>query len=129
MNIMINERKRTIEITKEFANMARVFGSDEYKMLKEARNDFPNYKVVERSAGKRTNKFKGLTTAYMEKYIKGHNPENLSDFYLLRGLDEEGNIVSLASMVSYGELKSLFLKKYPEFNEYSNKVHEILKSA
>lgn len=43
-NIRINETKRTIEVTKAFSKEASKFGTAEYKMLKEARNDFPSLK-------------------------------------------------------------------------------------
>ena len=70
--IRINEAKRVIEVTKGFYKEASKFGTEEYKMLKEARNDFATFKVVTRSAGKNRDGFKGLTFDYMEKYVKEH---------------------------------------------------------
>ena len=130
--IKINEVNRTIEVTKAFANKASRFGSDEYKMLKEARNDFPTFRVVTKKSGKRNGTFKGLTITYMKKYIETHdadNKENLKDFCILCGRNEKWEIVNLARMVTYGELKSWFLKKYPEFNEYTEKVNKVLQNA
>lgn len=37
-NIIINERSKTLEITKKFAAAASRFGSDEYMELKAARS-------------------------------------------------------------------------------------------
>ena len=127
--IKINEANRTIEVTKAFANKASKFGSDEYKMLKEARNDFPTFKVVTKSAGKRKGTFKGLTITYMKEYIEKHDSENMKDFCILCGRNENWEIVDLARMVTYGEIKSWFLKKYPEFNEYTKNANKILQSA
>ena len=130
--IKINEANRTIEVTKAFANKASKFGSDEYKMLKEARNDFPTFRVVTKSAGKRKGTFKGLTITYMKDYIEKHdteNKENMKDFCILCGRNENWEIVDLARMVTYGEIKAWFLKKYPVFNEYTEKVNKVLQSA
>ena len=127
--IKINEANRTIEVTKAFANKASKFGSDEYKMLKEARNDFPTFRVVTKSAGKRKGTFKGLTITYMKEYIEKHDSENMKDFCILCGRNENWEIVDLARMVTYGEIKAWFLKKYPEFNEYTKNANTILQSA
>lgn len=127
--IRINEGNRTIEVTKAFYKEASKFGTDEYKMLKEARNDFPTFRVVTKSAGKRNGTFKGLTITYMKEYIEKHDKENMKNFCILCGRDENWEIVDLAKMVTYGEIKAWFLKKYPVFNEYTKKVNEVLHSA
>ena len=66
-NITISNATRSIELSKKFAAAAAKFGSDEYKMLQEARRDYPDYKVVEISRkNPKSNKstFKGLTYEY-----------------------------------------------------------------
>lgn len=131
-NIKINEKNRTIEVAKSFSNKASIFGSDEYNMLKAARADFPNFKVVAINSGKKNNSFKGLTIDYMKKYIENHDNEEkeiMKDFCVLCGRNEEWEITELAATATYGEIKSWFLKKYPIFNEYTQKVEKILKSA
>ena len=128
-NIRINETNRTIEVAKAFYKEASKFGTDEYRMLKEARNDFPTFKVEVKKAGKRSATFKGLTISYMRDYIKEHGSENMKDFNILCGYDESGEKVDLVALASYGEIKAWFLKKYPEFKEYTKKVHEVLQSA
>ncbi len=128
-NIKINEANRTIEVTKAFYKEASKFGTDEYKMLKEARNDFPTFRVVTKNVGKRNGTFKGLTITYMRDYIKDHEPENMKDFNILCGLDENGEKLDLVGLASYGEIKSWFLKKYPVFNEYTEKINKVLQSA
>lgn len=128
-NIRINEANKTIEVTKAFYKEASNFGTDEYKMLKEARTDFPTFKVIAKSAGKKNGTFKGLTINYMKTYIKDHEPDNMKDFNILCGLDENGEKVELAATATYGEIKSWFLKKYPVFNEYTERVNKLLKNA
>ena len=131
-NIKINEANRTIEVTKAFYKEASKFGTDEYKMLKEARNDFPTFRVVTKNAGKRNGTFKGLTIKYMKEYIEKHDTENkeiMKDFCILCGRNENWEIVDLVGTATYGEIKSWFLKKYPVFNEYTEKVNKVLQSA
>ena len=46
-SITINTTANTIEISKKFAAKAFRYGTEEYKMLRDARADFPGFKVVE----------------------------------------------------------------------------------
>lgn len=131
--LTINERNRTIEMTKKFANAAKRFGTREYKELQEARRDYPTYKVVTRSAKKKKDSFKGLTLDYMKNYIKNHEKENsaiLNEFYQLCGKDENGKTIKINNNVvehaSYGEIKKWFLKQYPVFKEYTENIDKIL---
>lgn len=117
MNITINERNHTLEITKKFATAASHFGSDEYRELKEARTDFPTFKVVTKSASRKTkNNFNGLTYAFMENYIKSHdNAEiNLAEFE-----EERTKGKTVASATAYRRIKKWFLEKYPEIAEFA----------
>ena len=66
-SITINTTANTIEVSKKFAAKAFRYGTEEYKMLRDARADFPGFKVVEvaRKAAKSVkNSFKGLTYEY-----------------------------------------------------------------
>lgn len=115
MNIIINERNHTLEITKKFATAASRFGSDEYRELKEARTDFPTFKVVVKTTKSKSN-FNGLTYAFMEKYIKNHdNAEtNLAEFE-----EERTKGKTVASATAYRKIKKWFLEKYPEIAEFA----------
>lgn len=128
-NIKINEAKRVIEVTKAFVNKASVYGTIEYKELREVRNDFPGFKVVTKNAGKKNGQFKGLTIDYMKKYIEEHNEEYIEDFCVLCGRDKNWEELEFAATATYGEIKAWFLKKYPEFKAYTQKVESVLKSA
>ena len=88
--ITISARTHSLVLTKSFAAKAAIFGSDEYKMLQEARRDYPGYKVT---VGKTKNKeqknaFAGLDYDYMEKYIKAHDDDAqsiMNEYLILRG--------------------------------------------
>ena len=93
-NITISARTHSLVLTKSFAAKAAIFGTDEYKMLQEARRDYPGYKVT---VGKTKNKeqknaFAGLDYDYMEKYIKTHDDDKqsiMNEYLMLRGKSDD----------------------------------------
>ena len=129
-NITINTKKNVIEMSKGFAKRASKFGTDEYKMLQEARRDYPDYCVVTAQASKKAknDSFKGLTYKYMEKYIDKHDDENqtiMKEYEILRGLSDEAEEL-MAEPLSYGEMKEWFLKTFPEIKAFNEKRAAIL---
>lgn len=121
----INNVKKTIEMSKKFANAAAKYGTEEYISLQEVRRDYPNYKVVtvsrKTSAQKET--YKGLTFSYMEKYITAHDDDEKSimdEYLMLRGLSEEAQ-ECLAEPCSYLEMREWFLKKFPAIADFHKK--------
>ena len=74
-NITISTRTHALVLTKTFAAKAAIFGTDEYKMLQEARRDYPGYKVTVGKTKETKNIYAGLDYAYMEKYIAAHDDE------------------------------------------------------
>ena len=131
-NITINAKNATIELTKVFAKKASHFGSEEYKQLQQARADYPNYSVVTKSVNKRCDHFKGLTYAYMEKYMNEHEEKDLlKDYYTLCGKDENGKDAEFAVAATYGEVKEWFLNTHPQMNINDKKksIDEILQKV
>ena len=144
-NIIINDKNRTIEITKKFANEAKRYGTQEYEDLKAARADFPRYRVVVKSSGKKADCFKGLTYDYMKSYItkkiadrakeieKANDPEAknefeeiLKKFYTLCGKTEDGKDQEFAATATYGEIKKWFLDQFSELKIQRKTIDEIL---
>ena len=122
-NITINTKNNSIVITKAFSKKASRFGSDAYKELQEARKDYPNYRVVVRTTSKKNDSFKGLTYAYMEKYIAKHDDEDQSimeEYKILRGIGSESEEL-MADSFSYGEMREWFFKKFPEIKQFHDK--------
>ncbi len=111
-NITINERNNTLVITKKFEKAASKYGSPEYKELKEAKADFPNFRVVTRTTKKKEETYKGLTYKYMESYIKDHdvNGKIMDEFKVRTGQTKES-----LNKRSYFEVKKWFIEIYPEF--------------
>lgn len=131
-DILISESKKTLEITKTFAKAASRYGSEAYMELRSARNDFPDFKVViRRMTTKKQTCFKGLTYAYMEKYIEAHDDENrtaMKKFLDLRGQSDEAKD-ALAESCSYKEIKDWFLAQYKEINQFHNNRAALLDGA
>ena len=117
--ITINSKKNTIEITKAFEKAASRFGSDEYNILRQARNDNPRFRVVVMKRKSASHSFKGLTYEYMEKYIKTHDKEGtiMAEYKDLRATSDAA-IEACAEALSYGEIKAWFISTYPAIKEF-----------
>ena len=71
----INYANRTIEISKTFANKAKVYGSNEYSLLKEVRNDNRGFTVIIVETKKKSAKNSKITLEDMRRYISFHDDE------------------------------------------------------
>ena len=128
--ITVSVRTHSLVLTKSFAAKASIFGSDEYKMLQEARRDYPGYKVT---VGKAKNKeqkniYAGLDYAYMEKYIAAHDDEEktiMAEYLDLRGLSDEAKELQAVS-ASFLEIRSWFLKTFPAIEAFYTKRAALL---
>ena len=118
-----------IEMTKAEAVAAGKLNSEKFNELKALREMYPTFQIVIVKAAKKGEHFKGLTCKYMEKYIKNHKAELLSEFFTLRGKDAEGNAIELAPVATYGEIKMWFLSQFTEFKAQTEKVEEIVEAA
>lgn len=120
----------TIEMTKTEAAAAGKLNSAEFADLKQLRETFPTYKImIVKPAAKKVDHFKGLTLKYMEDYIRRHNKDVLVEFYKLCGKDESGEKAELAATATYGEIKMWFLTEFPEIEQMSDDVNEIIENA
>ena len=124
--IRINDKNRTIEITKKFAANAKRFGTPEYDDLQAVRHDYPRYRIEIKTASKKADCFKGLTYDYMKGYILSHNKELLESFFVLCGKTEKGEKQEFAATASYGEIKKWFLDQFSELKIQRKTIDEIL---
>lgn len=119
-DIRIDLKNDRIVITKKFAKLASRYGSKEYKQLRNARNDYPDFEVVMREIKKNPDKesYKGLTYAYMEDYIRTHEPRETRRTVL----DEFDEMILIsrchAKAFRYPVIKKWFLEKYPEIEAF-----------
>ena len=128
----INYTSMTIEMTKAESKAAGKFGTDAYKDLIAAMQQFPNYKIliVTRAATKKSGDFKGLTYDYMEKYIQAHDEDQsiMKEYQMLRGLSNEAQ-EALADSCSYQEIKKWFLGKFTEIAQFHENRQKLLDAA
>ena len=136
-NITINYRKNTIEISKTFSKKTAIFGSDEYKQLKEAKADFPTFRVVIKSASNR--KFEDKITMkdilyYVEKHSGKDSPEK-KQLEELRGKSAKDaeSMFDFEESASFNDIKKWFFATYSDLAEKTekrqNRINEILAEA
>ena len=113
----VNMFERKIVLTKKEMTAASRYGSDAYKALQDARHDNPGYEVVivTRMVKKPRETYKGLTYAYMERYINSHAnaDEIMAEYNELRLISE-----CHCKARRYPKIKKWFLKKYPEVEKF-----------
>lgn len=116
----INNKARTIEMTKKFEKLASRFGTKEYFDLQQARKDYPLYTTRIITTSKKNTSQKGLNYEFMKDYIKKHNERLMENFNTLSGnCDlEEGEEKIKAS---YGTIKKWFLSNFPELDTKKSK--------
>ena len=126
-NITISARTHSLVLTKSFAAKAAIFGTDEYKMLQEARRDYPGYKVTVGKTKEAKNIYAGLDYAYMEKYIAAHDKDGsiMAEYQMLRGESEEAKAINARS-ASFLEIRSWFLKTFPAIEAFYTKRAALL---
>lgn len=110
----INYTNRTIEITKAFANKAKVYGSNEYSLLKEARKDNEGFAVVVVEAKRKTSKNSKITLADMERYISFHDDAEGSKMKEFEGLKNSKKKNGELRDVSFFEIKKWFFETFAE---------------
>lgn len=129
----INYINSTIEMSKTEAKAAGKYGSEKFNELQALKAAEPTFHVViVKSTAKKGDHFKGLTFDYMESYIKTRDDEEhsiLTTFNKLRGLDENGEKMELATAATYGEIKMWFLAQFPEIKAMSANINNILDAA
>lgn len=136
-NITINTRKHALEITKAFQKQASIYGSEAYKELKSAKEDFPTYRVSVKSAPKRTIE-ETITMKDILFYVENHSGKDSAEMKTLlelRGTSVQSatNIFEVADSASFAQIKKWFFTMYPEIGNKTenrkNRINEILAEA
>ena len=112
----IDHINRYIIMDRAFARSAAIVGTEEYNKLQQARCDYPEYQVVQRTIQKNPyqERYGGLTYAFMEDYILTHEPsetakEVLDEFMEMRLISK-----CHSKAFRYPVIKKWFLNRYPE---------------
>lgn len=117
--LKVDFSKELIIMDRTFAKLSEDTSSTEYAKLQCVRKDYPDFKVITRTIKRNPDKntYKGLTYAYMEKYILGSGDDDevkeaLFEYRRLREIGEchKGK--------SYPVIKKWFLERYPEIENF-----------
>lgn len=119
-NLSIDHATKTITVSKQLHKASSRYGSDEYKLFEELMTKNQGYQVVVKTQAKR--KTLRITFDFMTKYISKHdeNGEVMNEFLIKRGL--KANKDNVISAEKFPEIKTWFLKKYPEVKELGTKA-------
>ena len=114
--IRINRPEQTMFVSKPFLKRANLYGTEESKMLEEARAAYPNFKVVPRSIAKSNKKRPHLKVsyAYMERYILSHEKaeERMKEYQEMRFRAE-------CQEKTFSKVKEWFVALYPEIDDFT----------
>lgn len=117
MAIKIDEKRKTLVITAGFKKKASVFNSEEYTLLRQAKNENPGFKVEVRKS-KRKNSPK-LTLDFMRRYIDDL-PDTKEKVAHKKVFNEmSGKLKDPEHRTRYGTIQSWFVKTFPTYKDYS----------
>lgn len=112
-NAIVTIDETTARVTKAFQRQARIFGTDEYKMWKAYREDFPGAKMETKTIKRNTNKrtYRNLTYVNMGRYISVNAPQLLEEF-------EKQKDSAKTQENPYRAVLAWFLEKFPNYDDY-----------
>lgn len=119
-NAIVIVDERTAVVTKAFAKKAVIFGTEEYKLWKEFKKDFPQAEMTTKTIKKKENKksYKNLTYKNMELYITTFEKDETRDSVL--GELRRQKLMSKIQTNPYKVVLAWFLQKYPNYDEYKS---------
>lgn len=112
-NAVIYIDDTTAQVTKAFEKQARIFGTEEFKLWREYKKEFPNAAMTTKAIKKNPNKksYKNLTYANMELFIEEY------DSKLVVELKKQIKLSKVQSN-PYRAVLAWFLKEFPKYDEY-----------
>ena len=117
--IYINDEKA--RVTKAFEKKACIFGTEEFKLWREYKKEFPKAKMVTKSINKNPNQKtrRNMTFKNMEEYIKTqpNSQKQLITFAAVQRIAEKKGS-------KYPLTKKWFLNAYPEYKENEVSANE-----
>ena len=122
--ILLNIEDNTATVTKEFMKKSCIFGTEEYKIMRQFRAENPDIHVTTKTIKKNPNKnsYKNLTYENIEKYIKTLDKaaELLKEFETAK---EQSGIQSSP----YRAVLAWFLKTFPDYDSYKDFFEDLAK--
>ncbi len=116
-----------VQVTKEFAKNARIFGTPEYKLWKEIRMDCPNAemvtKTIKKNPAKKTNT-KNMTYENMAAYIRVQSNSKV----LMMEFQQQIKLSKVQSN-PYRCVLAWFIQNFEEYDNYKKFFEDIAKRA
>lgn len=105
-----------VQVTKEFAKNARIFGTAEYKLWKEIRQDCPNAEMVTKTIKRNPSKkvdTRNMTYANMEAFINAQ--DNATEL-----LAEMKKQIAMSKVQTnpYRSVLAWFMQQFKDYNAY-----------
>lgn len=130
---------KRLEMSKSEAKAAGKLDSEEFKLLKQYRAEYPDFEIYIKPTTRRKTEFKGLDYKYMQNYImkcKRENKKEIMDtFNTLTAQDKKNKVEGAEHLEAAGylDVRAWFLATFPEIKEYHDshkqKVQAILAEA
>ena len=108
--------EKTAQVTKSFAKNASIFGTDEFKLWREYKKEFPNAVMVTKSIKKNPNKLnitKNMTYENMAAFIR----EQDDAAEVMKEFKKQINL-SKVKANPYRAVLAWFKQKYSDVNDY-----------
>lgn len=105
-----------IIMDRTFAKKCENTSSSEYAQLQRVRADYPSFTVIRKQIKRNDDKecYKGLTYAYMERYIALHDDKEGT----IHKAFAEMKLLSECHSVRYPVIKKWFLEQFPEVAKF-----------
>ena len=110
--------EKHVQVTKEFAKNARIFGTPEYKLWKEIRQDCPDAEMVTKNIKKNPNKkndTKNMTYERMAIYIREQD-----DAAILMVEFKKQIAISKVQTNPYRSVLAWFIQKFEGYDSYKS---------
>ena len=124
--IKVFQTKGIIEINTTFVKMMQNPLSDEYALLQKTKMENPTFTVRRRQINSNPHKdtYKGLTYAYMKKYIKLHETKEEAETVIAYLEDQILISKCHGQSLRYPTIKKWFLHKYPDVAKFGTEYFD-----
>lgn len=129
----INESKKFIEMSAAEYSQAMTYGTEEYKALREIRNDYPRFEVVIATSKKPVKSKDKQTMKAIKAHVKTYGTDEQKSAFekiAFPHYTNEGNIIEAKS---FFEIKQWFYAEFPEYKkaleDHEAAVKEIFKAV
>ena len=127
--MFINEGRKAIEMNTAEYKAAMTYGTEEYKALREIRNDYPNFRVVELKSKKVTTSLNNIKMPFIKSYVKAHGTDKQKEDYFEMSTAHVNEYGVYIPAQSFLLIKKWFFVEFPEvkqsLEDHDKQIREI----